>query len=300
MIKRKFSTTLLALVVAAALPGSAFAAEVATESTGEVSAPSSVSAPASSSSEADNSGSADADANGSTESGSTGEAQGTTGGESVTGGQESSGSDQRIDSSETKGEADGKQTPSTTERESQGEGDKVATPDTETPAVSTPEQATEPIEPAEGTETAGKPENGTGQEEGEQPTTPQAPVTEGQPAEPVIAPETPVIEPEVIPEVVTEGAIVTTEAAIVVPQESTLLILHLFESGDIVCEDYETVNGLTEGKTIRIGEYNYEDQHEFTECLNEDETVDLVAGENQITLRYTLKEGYTIAKKEGR
>lgn len=115
--------------------------------------------------------------------------------------------------------------------------------------------------------------------------------------------------PEVIPPVeepmVTEPAIVVeepvaTDAAIVIPEESTLVILHQFETGDIVCQDYETITGLEVGQTIRIGDYNYEDEYEFVECLNEDETAKLVAGENQITLKYALKEGFMITKKEER
>ncbi|MBN7774597.1 hypothetical protein [Clostridium aminobutyricum] len=48
MLRKRFSTTLLALVVAAAIPGSAFAADVASKSTGQVSAPATVLEPISS------------------------------------------------------------------------------------------------------------------------------------------------------------------------------------------------------------------------------------------------------------
>lgn len=116
--------------------------------------------------------------------------------------------------------------------------------------------------------------------------------------EPVVTePAIVVTEPAIV---VTEPAITVTEPAIVVPEASTLVIHHLFESGDIVCEDYETVEGLTAGETVRLGDYNYEDEYTFTECLNEDETAKLVAGENRVTLKYTLKEGYVITKKAER
>ncbi len=123
--------------------------------------------------------------------------------------------------------------------------------------------------------------------------------------EPII--ETPIIEkPEAVEieneveEPIIEESLVLIEniqeglATEVEEPKSILKIHHLFKSGEIVCDDYETIENLSEGDIVNFSKYSYEDEYEFANCINGDETLTIEAGENLITIKYTLKEGFKI------
>lgn len=97
---------------------------------------------------------------------------------------------------------------------------------------------------------------------------------------------------EEVPAIVEELPAIVEE----LPIESTLVIHHLFQYGDIVCDDYETITDITAGDSICIGEYNYEDDYIFVDCLNEDEMFTLAEGENEVILNYTLKDGFRMVE----
>lgn len=100
--------------------------------------------------------------------------------------------------------------------------------------------------------------------------------------EPII--ETPIIEEPEAVEIENE----------VEESKSILKIHHLFKSGEIVCDDYETIENLSEGDIVNFSKYSYEDEYEFANCINGDETLTIEDGENLITIKYTLKEGFKI------
>lgn len=119
--------------------------------------------------------------------------------------------------------------------------------------------------------------------------------------------ETPIIEePEAVEieneveEPIIEESLVLIEniqeglATEVEEPKSILKIHHLFKSGEIVCDDYETIENLSEGDIVNFSKYSYEDEYEFANCINGDETLTIEDGENLITIKYTLKEGFKI------
>ncbi|QHI73723.1 hypothetical protein [Aminipila terrae] len=115
---------------------------------------------------------------------------------------------------------------------------------------------------------------------------------------------TPVEIPAVVDKTVTEQPVTETPAvetlAIEQPvtelpkEESTLVIHHLFQQGDVVCDDYETVDKLTVGDKVTFQKYSYENKYEFVKCLNGNDSIDLQAGTNNITIKYTLKKGFKL------
>lgn len=115
--------------------------------------------------------------------------------------------------------------------------------------------------------------------------------------EPVV--EAPVTEQPAVDKPVNEAPAVETPAieqpvAELPKEESTLVIHHLFQQGDVVCDDYETVDKLTAGDKVNFEKYSYEDKYEFVTCLNGKDSIELQAGTNNITIKYTLKSGFKV------
>jgi hypothetical protein len=271
MLKKRFSNTLLALVVAAAIPGSAFAADVASESTGEVSAPASVLDSVSRTNEADNGGGANTDTSGGLDSGTAGEAQNPADEDLVADDQQEDDSDQNAAVVVPQPDTEDEQLPAVVEPDPEDGTDVVV----EEPAVE--EQLVDEVSEEPGVDA-------------------ETPVVEEQLAEEVVEPVAPILEPEVIAEetilpvaeeaVVTEAAIVV-EPVIVEPVAATLTIIHRLTVGGKDIEEIQVVTDLEVGQTIYLEEYFASE--EWVECTSQVTNITLDGSENTIILEYGVK-----------
>ncbi|MBN7774600.1 hypothetical protein [Clostridium aminobutyricum] len=270
MLRKKFSTTMLALVVAAALPGSAFAADAVSESTGSVSVPTSVSAPVSS--------------------------------DNGIGGSE----DASPAANESSAPAENSQAPgSMNTGATPAEGTEpvspvdVTEPTTEVsePTAEVTEPATEPQVPATEEQPAVEPQPT------EEVIIPEIPAAEPQPIEDEVVPAVPAVEPVEVPDetilpieepaviepALVEEELVTEPAIVVEPAEATVTIVHRLYFGDKgEYDDYiEHVDGLSVGDELDLNSriLNVEN----VECVTSDQQI-VLAEDNELLLEYCLIE----------
>lgn len=287
MLSKKFSTTLLALVVAAAIPGSVFAADITGDTTGGSSAPTSVSeavnndnsastAQATTSSDA----AASSEQNGEATSTQAEQTTSTTDEQQAASGTAATGStDSSTEVTKDTTQAQGTETKGT---ETKADGTKADAEELGT-KIENKEPVTEPTEDVKDSTSEA------------QPTTPEekAPPVVSDVTEPVIIKDVAPIEEFVTDAAITtEAAVAVTDAAIVVePVKATVTIVQRLNLGEGYDQSYseytQEVNDQVAGTEFDITPYIVTDEQ--VKFVGNSDPI-LLKEENTIILEYNLVE----------